>query len=288
MRWRIWPLLVLVLGRTLLAEARPRTTERVEFPMEFREGLIWVAVGVANRSEPLWFLLDSGASASVVDLKTARRLKLPLGNRVRVAGVGSTRTGFWPVKLAARLGEVDLPTEYLALDLRRFSHACGRSVDGLLGADFFRDRVVEVDYQQQRLRVLTATPPLSGESVDAVPLESGPYGFRVGVRVNGGDAQSVRVDTGCATALQWVRPGTRMAAGEPTRAVGLGDLTVRQTLTGVCIGTRVFDTVPTGLHAEPLFPGESGLLGNGLLAQFGAVTFDTTAGRLHFGRRDSP
>ncbi len=285
-RW-IWTALIIILSRTMLADARPRTAEPVEFPMEFREGLIWVAVAVADRPQPLWFLLDSGASASVLDLETARRLRLPLGDRVRVAGVASTRTGFWPVKLSARLGDFALPTDYLALDLGRLSQACDRPVDGLLGADFFRDRVIEVDYQAQRLRVLSSDSSRLEGPGDSIPLESGPYGFRVGVRVNGGDSQPVRVDTGCATALQWVRPGDKTRHGEPTRAVGLAELSVRQTLTGVRLGTRVFDTVPTGLHAEPIFPGESGLLGNGLLAQFGTVTFDTAAGRLHFGRRES-
>lgn len=286
-RW-IWIALMFVLGRTMLADIRPKTPVRYEFPMEFREGLIWVSVGIQESDQPLRFLIDSGASASVLSLETARRLRLPLGDRVLVAGVASTRPGYWPVKLAARLGDFDLPTEYLALDLSRLSHACERPVDGLLGADFFRDRVVEVDYQAQRVRVLSSTPAGLEAPGESVPLESGPYGFRVGVRVNGGDAQTVRVDTGCATALQWVSPGNRTGQGTPTRTVGLSELSVRQTLTGVRLGTRVFDTVPTGLHKDPLFPGESGLLGNGLLAQFGSVTFDTTAGRLQFGRRDSP
>jgi hypothetical protein len=33
-------------------------------------------------------------------------------------------------------------------------------------------------------------------------------------------------------------------------------------------------------HPKAIFPGESGLLGNGLLAQFGVVTIDAKAGRL--------
>jgi hypothetical protein len=41
--------------------------------------------------------------------------------------------------------------------------------------------------------------------------------------------------------------------------------------------------VPTGLHRKAIFPGESGLLGNGVLAQFGVVTIDAKAGRLILG-----
>jgi len=44
-----------------------------------------------------------------------------------------------------------------------------RSVDGLIGADFFRDRVVEIDYTAQKLRVLATSPP--ADATNAVPLE---------------------------------------------------------------------------------------------------------------------
>lgn len=274
------------MGLALISmKARARTGEPAEFPMEFREGLIWVSVAVPERPDGLWFLLDSGASASVVDVRTARRLHLPLGERVRVAGVASSKSGYWPVRLSARLGDLALPADYLALDLRRLSEACDRPVDGLLGADFFRSRVVEVDYARQRLRVRDSSPEVVGATTsNCVPLECGPQGFRVGVQVNGGETRCVRVDTGCATALHWVRPREATPArAEPTRAVGLSGVTVRQTLTGVRLGSESFDTVPTGLHETPIFPGEWGLLGNGLLAQFGTVTFDATGGRLHLG-----
>lgn len=286
-RW-IWFALLIVLARTLWADSRPRADEPSEFRMEFREGLIWVSVDVAQHPQPLWFLLDSGASSSVLDLETARRLHLPLGDRVRVEGVAATRPGYWPVRMTARLGGVVLPSEYLALDLSSLSLACDRPVNGLLGADFFRGQVIEVDYQAQRLRILGSSSNPAFLSADSVPLHSGPAGFRVGVQVNGGALQSVRVDTGCATALQWVRPGDKNRHGEPTPLVGLAKRSVRQTLTGVRLGTQTFDTVPTGLHAKPIFPDESGLLGNGLLAQFGTVTFDTPSGRLHLGTRARP
>ena len=54
-------------------------------------------------------------------------------------------------------------------------------------------------------------------------------------------------------------------------------------MTGVRIGNHQIDTVPTGLHRKAFFTGESGLLGNGLLAQFGVVTIDARAGRLILG-----
>jgi hypothetical protein len=217
----------------------------------------------------------------VVNLDTARRLKLKIGPKVSVAAVATTMTGHWPVKMLATAGHFELPDEFLALDLAKLSTACSRSVDGLLGADFFRNQVVEIDYSAQRLRVLAASPSDTG--TNAIPLEARPCGFRVAVNVNGGRSQWVRVDTGCATAFQWVTSKERAERCTSKLAVGLTELSIPQTMTGVRIGKHYLDTVPTGLHRKAIFPGESGLIGSGLLAQFGVVTIDAKAGRLILG-----
>src|SRR5258708_19579886 len=49
-----------------------------EIPFQFQDGLIWLKVGVAGKSEPLNFLLDSGAGVSAMDLQTACFLRLKL------------------------------------------------------------------------------------------------------------------------------------------------------------------------------------------------------------------
>ncbi len=271
---------------TRLLQADPVVSAASELAIQFREGLLWLDVNVPQREAPLHFLVDSGASASVINLATAKRLGLELGLRVNVIGVGTTLTGHWPVRLSAKAAQLELPGEYLALDLSRLSGACSRAVDGLVGADFFRDRVVEIDYAAQTLRVLDSAP--AGATTNAVPLEARPCGFRVAVNVNGGGSQWVRVDTGCATAFQWVTSKERADRCTGKLAVGLAELSIPQTLTGVRIGNHHLDTVPTGLHRRAIFPGESGLLGNGLLAQFGVVTIDAKAGRLILGRTPAP
>ncbi len=105
-----------------------------EFPFEFREGLVWVRVTVPQSEGPLNFLLDSGAGASVINLHTAKRLGVKLGQRVRVHGVGSSAEGFWSQRLAVTASGVALPKEYLAVDLGELSRACDCGVDGLLVA----------------------------------------------------------------------------------------------------------------------------------------------------------
>ena len=278
MRFWFYAFLVIIIR---LAQAEPVASAISELPIQFREGLLWMEVNIPQNEESLHFLVDSGASVSVVSHDTARRLGLKLGPKVSVAGVAKTMTGHWPVKMSAKAGHVALPNDFLALDLSKLSGACSRSVDGLLGADFFRGRVVQIDYAAAKLRVLAALPSDAG--TDSVPLETRPSGFRVAVSVNGGKNQWVRVDTGCATAFQWVTSKERTERCASKLAVGLTEFSIPQTMTGVRLGKHYFDTVPTGLHRKAIFPGESGLLGNGLLSQFGVVTIDAKAGRLILG-----
>src|SRR5437899_1237018 len=86
-------------GTFLRAQA---LAQSAEFPFQFREGLLWISVGVAQSREPLNFLLDSGANVSVIHLATAKRLGLKLGGPVSVRGVQAAAEGFWPERLGAK------------------------------------------------------------------------------------------------------------------------------------------------------------------------------------------
>lgn len=271
---------LMLAARLLLTEAIASTA--CELPIHFREGLIWLEVNVRQSQEALHFLVDSGASASVVNLSTAKRLGLPLGPKVKVTAVATKLTGYWPTKLSAKADQLELPDQFLALDLSRLSGACNRSVDGLLGADFFRERVIQIDYAAQKIRVLMASPSAPGANV--VPLRIRSCSFCVGISVNGSTSQWVRVDTGCASALQWVTSNGSAERSSTKVAVGFAELSIPQAITSVRIGNDCLDAVPTGFHRKPIFPGESGLLGNGLLAQFSLVTIDGKSGHLILGR----
>ncbi len=249
-----------------------------EIPFDYRDGLIWLKVRAEGASEPLDFLLDSGASVSVIDLGTANRLGLKLGSRVAVRGVQTETTGHWPQRLNASASSVPLPRDFLALDLQKLSKACACRVDGLIGADFFRDRVVQVDFAARIIRLLAVAPAKADESL---PLEIQRDVLRLPVAVNGGKPQWMRLDTGCASALQWVssaRPATTTATRRRI-SVGLAEVPVAMASTTVTLGKLRFDEVPTGVHGKQIFAGEAGLLGNGLLSQF-IVTVDAPNKRL--------
>lgn len=278
-----WRLVISALVASTLARVQAAPKPSAEWPFEFRDGLIQVSVAAPQSGEPLHFLVDTGASVSVVDLRTARRLGLKRGARVSVRGVHNSMNGYWPTRLKAQLGDLSLPEECLAVDLAKLSDACNSAVDGLLGLDFFRDRIVQLDFVTKRIRLLDSTDPFPAGEI--LPLEIRPCGMRLPVCVEGNKQQWVRLDTGCASALQWVSSSVPSAKCERRIAVGLDRISIPQTTTRLRIGTIALESVPTGLHEREIFPGESGLLGNGLLARFSSVTIDARAGRLTLGSR---
>jgi len=240
--------------------------------------LIWLQVNVPQSRQALQFLLDSGAEVSVLNLRTAKRLHLPLGRPVVVEGVETVSQGFWPQHLAAGVGGIGLPQEYLAVDLGHVSRACRRAVDGLVGADFFSGHVVRIDFAARLIQVLDAADP--SRTSEIVRLESRSGGMRIPVNVNDGPDQWVRLDTGCATALEWVT-STPAADRCPNQiAVALRGPSRPMIQTGLRVGKTDFASVPAGLHTHEIFPGESGLIGNGVLGRFASVTIDLPGGRL--------
>ena len=259
-----------------------RTAEPVTYPFQFQAGLIFVQVACPGSPKPLEFLLDSGAEASVIDLRAARRLHLERGQAVTVRGVTGTSRGYWPEHLRATLGEVPLPTNYLAMDLASLGAACHQHVDGLIGAEFFAGRVVRINFTHRTLELLDASPATNAED-EVLPLQVTAQRLRVPVTVAGLGSAWARLDTGCASALHWtIAPAATGSPATPEVAVGVGVTSeqVRENNQTVHLGRLALANIPTGLHPEKLLTDETGLLGSGLLSRFSVVTIDTLTGRL--------
>ena len=280
MRCRFCVFLIFVAS---LLRVRAGTTIPAEFPFEYREGLLWVEVNLPQSDRPLHFLLDSGAGASVINLSTAKRLGLKLGQSVTVRGVNATLPGYWEGPLSATAGTVKLPEKYLGVDLGKLSGSCEQTVDGLIGADFFCEQVVQIDFEAQKIRLLK--PEKATKSDETLPLQIRQCGMRVPITVNGHKRQWVRLDTGCAKPLQWVTSDVNPNECARQTAIGLAEITVLEARTDVGIAGCKFQNVATGLHQTPIFAGEAGLLGNGLLSRFSSITIDAKAGRVVLKQR---
>ena len=257
MRWFLC-ILVAALGLPLSA----RSGVLGEMPFQYREGLLWLKVAVSGRSEPLNFLFDSGASVSALDLRTAQRLGLKLGPRQAALGVNGPCAAYRLDHLQAAAGGIALPTSAVAIDLRAFAERCHQPVEGILGADVFRGRIVQIDFAAGRVRVLNRDAGVQTANGETLPVKRCNGAFCVPVRVAGQPAQWMRLDTGCDAALEWVAKGQ---AGQSPSAPAGGPIRYRNA--PVQLGTQRF-CVTAGVHPAPLFAGEAGLLGNGLLPSF--------------------
>ena len=257
------------------------TPAATPIPCHYHGALIWLKVVVPGKGEPLNFLLDSGAGASVLDLAAARRLGLRLGARQTVQGAEGRCDAFRIGGLAADVAGIPTPRSMLALDLRAVSAACGEHVDGLLGLDFFRERIVQIDYAAQKIRLLSRSElPASGAQI--LPLARRNDALCVSVVVDGNAPEWVRLDTGCSAAFEWVvNDAKRQRLNLTSIAAAAGS--PRSVHLPITLGTERCANVTTGLHDRAMFAGESGLLGNGLLSRF-VVTVDAGHSRLMLSR----
>lgn len=126
----------------------------VTIPFESLNGLIALHARV-NGGEPMTFLLDTGAKPSIIDLDRAKALHLPLGIAVNVNGAGSgSSTGAF--LKGASLSTDGIPgfeqSLTLAIPLDAIARRLGQRIDGIIGTDFMRSFVTEVDYDQHVLR----------------------------------------------------------------------------------------------------------------------------------------
>lgn len=246
--------------------------------IEMRRGLIWVnAVSqVAGQNHSLNLIVDTGAEETVLDLQTARQMGLEPRSAESIRGVGGISTAYRSETGNVQCAGVSLRQSFLLVDLSAASRQAGRHIDGLLGADFFRGRVVQIDY---RSRQLTVSPSYSTAGSQVLPISRNYGAFCVPVTVDGCTLSKVRVDTGCVSALHWSHPGAGTASVRAGSSIGFSGNARRDDRNAVTLGALVLERVKTAYHAQRIFPGEDGLLGNGLLEQF-RVTIDLRRNQL--------
>jgi len=267
----------------LAASSIAAASEPSEIPFRFTDGFIQVEARLASSPMTLSMLLDSGASVSVLNRATADRLGIPRRGSITVRGVSSDSQagGIEPIPLT--VSGIPSGAITLAADMSHARDLCSGPIDGLIGVDFFRDRIVQIDYERQRLRFLPR--PVRSDSDLRLPLKLLNDVACVGVGVNGSSLRWTRIDTGCNDCLHWVIP--RRGWREKSHSASIGFVTESRdlALARVALGRQAIHSVPTSLHGRPFFDGEAGLLGNELLSRF-TVTLDWPGRTLILRERD--
>ena len=142
-------------GGSVVTASIASTSNVMPIPFQLAEGLIYIQASL-NGSAPLWVMLDTGSSVTVFDESVSRVLGIRFVGEGKAYGPGQGSSQKLPYARHTTLSfaGVELGDQTVgSLPLEWFSCEIGRSTDGFLGSDVFRNYVVEIDYSNQVLRL---------------------------------------------------------------------------------------------------------------------------------------
>ncbi|MFL6227864.1 MAG: aspartyl protease family protein [Pyrinomonadaceae bacterium] len=127
-------------------------TDALDIPFELYANVIFLRARV-NGSEPLSFIFDTGAGINVVNASRAAGLSLARASGgVTAKGTGGTVEGTLATGATVALPGVEAFGQRIAvLPLDSLEPHVGRRVDGILGYDFIKQFVVEIDYERKTI-----------------------------------------------------------------------------------------------------------------------------------------
>ena len=257
-----------------------------------------VFIDVEVEGEALSFAFDTGAGGVALNEATARRLGLEASGSTSVTGAAGSATVPLVGGLALRLGGLRLDGVTAALvALDHLAEVVGRPVDGIIGRDVLRGRLVLLDHDRRVLEIheksslplqdwgqpcaVRTTGPLevqgeitllAGESLTGVfHVDSGAGSFLIlnsdfvrthdlGDRVGFTYARRGRALTGVMTQDRVGRvAGVKFCGQEfPSRELSSARASVPVLLSGATAGVLAS-------------PGKAGLIGNAILSRFNLV-----------------
>jgi len=237
-RLTLFPLLVvalLVRGAVAPVHSQrpvaPADPVSIAFDPAARHVIVQVTV---NNSRPLSFILDSGANVAIIRTDVAKELGLKLEGTVGVGGAGSGPPQTGSFVRQATWSLVGLPgfsqPVTLAVPMPELPIAMGRPIDGIIGGEFIKEFVIELDYQARVLKLHDAAGFRYEGAGEAIPIEFvnviHPV-LRASVTPVGGQPTEQRfvLDIGASGALTlhspFVREQKLLESGLPTiRAIG--------------------------------------------------------------------
>jgi hypothetical protein len=243
----------------------------VSIPLEFFSNQILLRVRV-NGSEPVWFILDSGASSCVIDTALAQKLGIKTEGEKQGQGAGKGTVRFalaHNVTYGLREFSLSVDESYV-IDLSSQAELLARNVGGILGYNFFALYIIDVDYDARILTLYDREEyqPV-GHAIPFTLIKHTPH-IRVRLAVSGHPAveRDVLVDTGSQDAIDEDLLGESADRLEVLGGVGLGQ--EFRTILGRADSLQVGSfTLPHPFGAT----GGTGLIGNEVLRRF-HVTFD--------------
>lgn len=263
-------------------------------PFNFENDHIMVS-GRVNGSKPLWFMLDTGAEATIVNKARMAELGVePVGASSISGGGNSTDFAFAEVALFELGGATLLKQRNGVIDLSGLEKIYGMPMGGLLGYDFFSRFVVRVNYDAKTLDLLEPSEYVYEGSGAKVPfvLEGGcPHvassitvptaaPIEADLIVDAGAADTVNLASPFVKAHRLLELARKTPADGPNTMAGsekefFAQTSVRGRLGGITLGTFSLKDIPSnlmvgtkGAYASGSF---SGTIGEGVLHRFNTI-----------------
>jgi len=274
-------------------------TPSIVVPVEQVSGVFFARVSL-NGKGPFWFTVDTGATHTVIDPATARRLGLEVvdeGGSLSV-GIGPGTTPIATTHgVTFRVGTARpfAPRRVFVVPVADAAQAFRHAVDGVIGTDFLGQYVVEFDYRGGRLVLHDAVRFGYRGPGPSVPIRLDRARPLVRVLVTLADDATfytqMLIDTGSTARSSFNSPLVekqrlqRFPSLGMTASLGVNGLTTASVirLRSIALGDVVFQqpelaipTAPSGLSAASSF---GGLLTPDLLGS-GRMFVDYAAGRL--------
>lgn len=152
--------------------AAQKTADPVVIPFELVTRHILIRVKI-NNSGPLWFIFDTGDKVAILDLERAKSLGLSMDGEVNIGGAGAGTLRGSMVRDASLTvigAEANPQPVVMAIPLAGLQSRFGHDIDGIIGADFIRQFVVEIDYQARVLRLHERTNFVYSGTGESLPL----------------------------------------------------------------------------------------------------------------------
>ena len=276
-------------------DSRNRPITEIPFELAFR-GVAFVPAKV-NDGPPMQFLLDTGGAGTHIERELAKKLGLEMARGVATAS-GNAQLEVGVIRSAiTQVGDVQYVGQLIASPIAHLEPIFGRKLDGILGSDWMKSYVVEMDYVSRRMRLYEPSSFSYSGKGTMLPLtffNGIPF---IEMEVSLPNKKVVRgsflVDT--AGGLMAVHVYNQIAKREnlldglttlPETGVGIGGTTQRVAARGLSLSigpyripkpTVKFTEDASGLRANPA---SVGLVGMEVFRKF-KVTFDYSRNVVH-------
>lgn len=130
--------------------------KRIEIPFQYENNFIVIEVNF-NRVLPLKFVFDTGAEYTILTKKEyAEVLGLSYDREFKVLGADLQKelVAYLARNVHLKVGNIESPNQdFLVMgeDYFKFETLTGLNISGILGANFFKRYVVEIDYQHNKI-----------------------------------------------------------------------------------------------------------------------------------------